>query len=109
MQLQSSKRIDIIWDTYLPDSLKESTREKRGKGLRRKVSSQAKLPGKWMDFLCDFKNKTELFAFLTDQISKFTFPPNKQVYVSTLLEERLREDHRLKQIEQSVLNTDSIE
>ena len=44
-QLQTSSRIDEVWDTYLEDSLKESTREKRGKGLRRKVSSQAKLPG----------------------------------------------------------------
>ena len=35
-QLQSSTRIDIVWDTYLPDSLKESTREKRGKGMHRK-------------------------------------------------------------------------
>ena len=59
MQLQSTMRIDIVWDTYLPDSLKESTREKRGKGVRRKVSGQTKLPGKWMDFLCDSKNKTE--------------------------------------------------
>ena len=84
MQLQNSKRIDVVWDTYLPDSLKESTdstREKRGKGLRRKVSDQAKLPSKWMDFLHDSKNKTELFTFLTDQISKFTFPPSKIVYV----------------------------
>ena len=77
MQLQNSKRIDVVWDTYLPDSLKESTQEKRGKGLRRKVLGQAKLPGKWMDFLRDSKNKTELFTFLTDQISKFTFLPSK--------------------------------
>ena len=69
MQLQNSKRIDVVWDTYLPDSLKESTDstpEKRGKGLRRKVSDQAKLPRKLMDFLHDSKNKTELFTFLTD-------------------------------------------
>ena len=63
-------RIDIVWDTYLPESLKESTREKRGKG-------QTKLSGKWMDFLCDSKNKTEYFTFLTDKIAEFTFPSNK--------------------------------
>ena len=56
-------RLDLVWDTYLPESLKESTREKRGKGVRRKVSGQTKLPGKWMDFLRDSKNKEELFAF----------------------------------------------
>ena len=43
--MQSTMRIDIMWDTYLPDSLKESTCEKRGKGVCRKVSGQTKLPG----------------------------------------------------------------
>ena len=43
-QLEQTTRIDIVWDTYLPDSLKECTREKRVKGVRRKVSSHAKLP-----------------------------------------------------------------
>jgi len=80
MQLQNTNRLDVVWDTYIPDSLKEST---RGKGIRRKVSAQASIPGKWMDFLCDSKNKTESFAFLTDHISRFTFPPNKQVYVTS--------------------------
>ena len=36
-QLQHATRVDVVWDRYLPDSLKESTREKRGKGVRRKV------------------------------------------------------------------------
>ncbi len=52
-QLESAMRLDLVWDTYLPKSLKESTREKRGKGVHRKVSGQTKLPGKWMDFLRD--------------------------------------------------------
>jgi len=29
------KRIDIVFDVYLPLSLKAATREKRGKGVRR--------------------------------------------------------------------------
>jgi len=37
-QLQSIRRMDIVWDTYITASLKESTREKRGKGVRIKVS-----------------------------------------------------------------------
>ena len=57
MQLETSMRLDIAWDIYIPDSLKESTREKRGKGVCRKVSGQTKLPSKWMDFLHDSKNK----------------------------------------------------
>ena len=35
IQSQGSKRIDIVWDSYVPDSLKEATLEKRGKGLGR--------------------------------------------------------------------------
>jgi len=83
MQLQNTNTLDVVWDTYIPDSPKESNREKRGKSMHRKVSAQASIPGKWMDFLCDVKNKTELFAFLTDHISKFMFPPNIQVYVTS--------------------------
>ena len=62
-QLEQTTRIDIVWDTYLPDSLKESTREKRGKGICRKVTSHAKLPGNWKDFLRDSNNKSELCFF----------------------------------------------
>ena len=73
----------MVWDTYTAESLKESTREKRGKGLRRKVSSQTKLRGNWMDFLRDSTNKKELFAFLTSKVVEFTFPPNKAVYITS--------------------------
>ena len=31
-QLQGTERLDVVWDTYRPASLKESTRQKRGKG-----------------------------------------------------------------------------
>lgn len=82
-QLEQTTRIDIVWDTYLPDSLKEGTREKRGKGIRRKVTSHAKLPSNWKDFLRDSNNKSELFAFLTSKISQFIFPTNKTVYVTS--------------------------
>jgi len=37
-QLQDVTRLDVVWDTYIPDSLKEYIREKIGKGVRRKVS-----------------------------------------------------------------------
>ena len=82
-QLEDSMRVDLVWDIYLPNSLKESTREKRGKGVRRKVSGQTKLPGNWADFLRDATNKKELFTFLTSKVAKSTFPPNKAVYVTS--------------------------
>ena len=82
-QLERTTRVDVMWDTYVPDSLKESTREKRGKGIRRKVSGQTKLPGKWMDFLRDSENKKELFAFITSKVAEFTFQPGKAVYITS--------------------------
>ena len=71
--LQNSDRIDIIWDVYKPGSLKECTREKRGRGIRRKVSGTTKLPSKFKDFLRDSMNKEELFSFLTDKVSKCAY------------------------------------
>ena len=44
-------RLELVWDAYRPDCLKESTREKRGKGMCKK------LPTNWHDFLFDHINK----------------------------------------------------
>ena len=77
--LQSSNRIDVIWDVYKADSLKECTRAKRGKGVRRKVSGQTKLSPNFKDFLRDSKNKEELFNFLTHKISNCDYPEGKVV------------------------------
>ena len=82
-QIQHSERVDVVWDAYIPGSLKESTREKRGTGARRKVSGQAKLPANWMQFLRDSSNKTELFQFLTSKVAAFKFPANKRVYITS--------------------------
>ena len=39
-QLENSRRVDIVWDTYvIPNSIKESTREKQGKGVRRRLQA----------------------------------------------------------------------
>ena len=82
-QLQNSKRIDIVWDTYIPSSIKESTREKQGKGVRRKVSGKNKLPAIWADFLGDPTNKQELFAFLSNQVATVDCPDNKEIIITS--------------------------
>jgi hypothetical protein len=82
-QLQDAKRLDVVWDEYIKDSLKESTRQKRGKGARRKVSGSAKIPGNWISFLADQMNKKELFTFLTCKIKSFSWPSTKTVYVTS--------------------------
>ena len=54
--------------TYIPDSLKESTRENMGKGVRRKLSGETELPSYWIDFLREPSNKKEIFVVLTIKI-----------------------------------------
>ena len=75
--------MDVVWDAYVPDSLKESTREKRGKGVHRKVSCGTKLPRNWMQFLRDSVNKEELFAFLTNKVAEHNWPENKAIYITS--------------------------
>ena len=59
------KRVDIVWDRYFPHSLKNSTRENRGEGIRRKVTDTGLLPKNWITFLRCIENKKELFPYLT--------------------------------------------
>ncbi len=82
-QLNTAMRVDIVWDTYVPDSLKEATREKRGKGVRRKVTGQAKFPTSWMEFLKDSQNKMELFAFLTSKLEDVNCPPGGSLFATS--------------------------
>ena len=60
--------MDIVWDVYDPDSLNSTTRSHRGKGVRRRVLPDTKIPGNWGLFLRVDENKTELFNYLTDEI-----------------------------------------
>ncbi|XP_046544723.1 uncharacterized protein LOC124254923 [Haliotis rubra] len=82
-QLGNCNRIDIVWDTYIDGSLKEATREKRGKGKRRKVSRQTKLPANFPLFLRDSKNKEELFELLTGGVAGFTYETGKNVFITS--------------------------
>ncbi len=63
-QLHDIQRLDIVWDVYLSDSLKQGTRDNRGTGIRKRVEPKAKLPGNWQSFLRVDDNKTELFDYL---------------------------------------------
>ena len=81
--LESSKRVDAVWDTYITSSIKESVREKRGKGKQRKVAGQNKVPSNWPDFLCDSTNKQELFNFLSKKVSLTDSPDGKQIFITS--------------------------
>ena len=83
-ELGKTQRVDLVWDVYIKDSLKLSTRSNRGTGTRKRVSSHAKLPGNWKNFLRNDDNKDELFQSLGHEcVSKDT---GDKVIVSTLLD-----------------------
>ena len=63
--LQHVTRLDIVWDKYVPESLKADTRSKRRKGVRRHDESLSTLPGNWQAFLRIDENMTELFSLAT--------------------------------------------
>ena len=78
-QLENSRRVDIVWDTYIPNSIKESTREKRGKGVRRRLqaTTSSHQTGQTSYVI------QELFAFLSDQITTVDFPENKEIGITS--------------------------
>ena len=68
MPLARVTRVDIIWAVYIPESLKSTARENRGKGVRRRVAAVNSIPGNWQEFLRVDENKTELFSFLAHEV-----------------------------------------
>ena len=73
------KRVDLIWDLYEKDSLKQETRKERGIGTRLSVHANTKLPNNWSGFLrCD-ENKSELFSLIAQEICNMTVPEGKEV------------------------------
>ena len=68
MNEYSALQVDIVFDTYKDQSLKGSTRVKRGKGIRRKVLDKSVAPTNWRSFLRLDQNKTELFRYLSTTI-----------------------------------------
>ena len=68
------QRIDIVFDVYKESSLKVEARSKRGKGIRRRVTSNRKTPQNWKSSPMDNNNKTKRFHFLVDRLSEADMP-----------------------------------
>lgn len=66
-QLENAKRVNLVWDVYLDDSLKKSLRDKQGAGQRRKVMGSTRIPSDWKGFLRVDGSKEELFKLLADK------------------------------------------
>ncbi len=78
--LNTADRLDIIWDVYGKDSLKNSIRAKHGTRTCRQVTPEGKVPSNWNhDFLRNSVNKTELFEFLSAQVLNKPYPAGKDV------------------------------
>ena len=65
---QNVKRIDLVWDRYLENSLKRGTRDTRGTGARRRVCDNAAIPLNWKSFLRLDDNRKELFQYLAASV-----------------------------------------
>ena len=81
-QLKGCRRLDLVWDQYPLHSLKDSTRKKRGQGVRRKVTLNGLLPNNWATFLRSTENKIELFALLAEHFT-MNFNDTGALLVST--------------------------
>ena len=68
-QLPNVTRLDIVWDEYLKNSLKATTRGKRGTGVRQRVAADNNLPRNWQEFLRVDQNKQELFKYLAECVT----------------------------------------
>ena len=66
-QLENAKRVNLVWDVYLDDSLKKSPRDKQGAGQRHKVMGSTRIPSDWKGFLRVDGSKEELFKLLADK------------------------------------------
>ena len=68
-QLRHGKRVDIVWDEYVENSLKATTRSYREAGVRRRVAANNQLPRNWKEFLRVDESRRELFKFLAESTS----------------------------------------
>jgi len=55
-----------VFDVYDAQSLMSVPREKRGSGIKTRVSGTTKLPKTWQEFLSVDDNKTDLFHYRAD-------------------------------------------
>ena len=78
---EGAQRVDVVWDRYFSHSLKATARKRRGKGIRRRVKPDTKIPGNWAPFLREEDNKEELFSFLADELIRLQ--PEDGVIVTT--------------------------
>ena len=68
-QLRHVKRVDIVWDEYVENSLKATSRSDRRADVQRRVAPNNQLPCNCKEFLRVNENKRELLKFLAESTS----------------------------------------
>ena len=66
--------LDLVFDIYLPNSLKMQTRDKRGKGIRVSVRKYTPLLNNFNSFMRNDVNKTKLFQMLAETFISIAQP-----------------------------------
>ena len=79
-QQLTAQRVHVVFDTYIQNSLKSISRQKRGKGVRKRVASTRVMTKNWKDFLQVDENKTELFRFLSQEVIRLPTEEGKTIY-----------------------------
>ena len=73
-----ASRVDLVFDRYFQNSVKNATRDGRGTGKRRKVGLDIKIPTNWKEFLSCAENKKELFPLVSRRLVETSqLPPGK--------------------------------
>ena len=67
--LRHVKRVDVVWDEYVENSLKATTSSDQGTSVPRRVAANYQLPHNWKDFLRVDENKYKLFNYLAESIA----------------------------------------
>ena len=62
-------RLDVVWDVYVENSLKQTAKCNRGTGVRRRIFASNPIPRNWSEFLRVDDNKNQLFKFLAEYFS----------------------------------------
>ena len=86
-KLQTASSLDLVWNSYNPDSLKSSARAKHGKGVQRRVVPAAAISGNWHNFLQEDSNKTKLFGFLSEALLKWFTNKDKQLVIILMVKQ----------------------
>ena len=83
---RNTGRVDVVFDTYLSDSIKSETRENRGFGMCVIVKDATPIPRKFSDFMRNDENKTDLFRMISERITIKNTANTSSTIISTDLQ-----------------------